>query len=369
MNIKKLYVLAVILGIASFCLIVYAIFRIMGPAVDSRHAAVLIAFGSLLALFAVAAAWTVSSDIKQQLSRVIQFLKEKTKVEGREGASIQLPMAYNEIGTLSLTLGIFSRKFRDEIKRNEEAKSQLNKIDEEKSHFLSVISHELRTPLNTILGFSQLLVEGTEGELSDSQKENIKIIQQSGKNLLSLINDILDLSELESGRLQINLQKTDIEKIIRSTIKEVSGQIRRKRTTITADFTVPPPAVRADPKRVYQIVMNLLNNAVKFTPKGEIAVRTKTKGEDFVEVQVQDAGYGISPQDLPFIFLEFRQAGSMGSRRKGSGLGLAICKRLVELQGGGISVESIPGKGSTFTFTLPVFKDGDEKTQVDAGAG
>lgn len=361
MGIRKLYLLAVILGVASCSLAIYLILKALDPTIDLRHAAILVGLGSLLALIAIAAAWMVSSDLAQQLARIIRFLKEKTNVRGGEAGSIQLPMAYNEIGQLSWTLNTFSKKFMEEIKRNEEARGQLSKVDEEKSHFLAVISHELRTPLNTILGFSQLLVDGTEGELSDSQRENIKIIQQSGKNLLSLINDILDLSELESGRLQIKLQKTDIEKIIRSTIKEVSGQIKRKRTTITADIPVPPPPVRADPKRVYQIIMNLLNNAVKFTPKGDIVVRTRTRDEDFVEVQVQDAGYGISPQDLPFIFLEFRQAGSMGSRRKGSGLGLAICKRLLEVQGGTISVESTPGKGSTFTFTLPIHKEGDGK--------
>jgi len=306
------------------------------------------------------AAVITASDINDHLVRITSMLKEKTEGEVNEPTSVNLPILFNEIGCMAVSLNQFNRKFREETKRNDEARNQLSRIDEEKAHFLAVISHELRTPLNTILGFSQILLDGVEGELSDSQKENIKIIKHSGHNLLALINDILDLSELESGRLQIHYQKVDLAPLIKATVKEVSGQIKGKRTSIGADVQGSPIHVYADPKRIYQILINLLNNAVKFTPKGEIIVKTEREG-DFVRVEVRDAGYGISPQDLPFIFLEFRQAGSLRSRRKGAGLGLAICKRLVEVQGGVIECESTPGKGSTFGFTIPLYTDQDEK--------
>jgi signal transduction histidine kinase len=318
-------------------------------------ALLLVAFDAM----ALVAAFITASGVNQHLARITSILKGKTEGEVNEPASVNLPIQFNEIGYVAVSLNQFNRKFGEETKRHDEARSQLSRTDEEKAHFLAMISHELRTPLNTILGFSQILLDGMEGELSDSQKENIKIIRHSGHNLLSLINDILDLSELESGRLQIHRQKVDLVPLIRTTVKEISGQIKGKRTTIAADVPAGPMDVYADPKRVYQVLMNLLGNAVKFTPKGEIVVNSEREG-DFVRVHVRDAGYGISPQDLPFIFLEFRQAGSLRSRRKGAGLGLAICKRLVEVQGGAIECESTPGKGSTFSFTLPLYADQDE---------
>ncbi|MFH1434442.1 MAG: HAMP domain-containing sensor histidine kinase [Pseudomonadota bacterium] len=356
MRFKSLYVTVAGSGIAACGAAVFFFFRSADILTDPGEGAIIVSFIAVLTLFALAAAYQFGSHIDSQISRIISYLKQRSGSAISDTPPISFPVSFNEIGRLTATLNRLARKLRDESRKNEEAREQMKMIDEEKSHFLATVSHELRTPLNTILGFTQLLVDGTEGELSDSQRENIKIIGHSGQNLLSLINDILDLSELESGRLQIEPRKVSLEELIRTTVKEVSGQIKRKRATIIADIEQPPPPVYADPKRVYQVLMNLLNNAVKFTPKGEIVVKTREAG-DFVEVEVKDAGYGISPNDLPYIFLEFKQVGNLKSRRKGSGLGLAICKRLVEFQGGTISVQSTPGKGSTFTFTLPVFRD------------
>ena len=359
MQFKSLYVTVTGGGIVACGAAVFFFFRSADILTDPGKGAIIVSFIAALALFALAAAYQFASHIDFQISRIIGYLKQKSGSAISDTPLISFPVSFNEIGRLTATLNRLNRKLRDESRKNEEATQQMKQIDEEKSHFLATVSHELRTPLNTIIGFTQLLVDGTEGELSDSQRENIKIIGHSGRNLLSLINDILDLSELESGRLQIAPREVNLEELIRTTVKEVSGQIKRKRATIIADIPEPPPPVYADPKRVYQILMNLLGNAVKFTPKGEIVVKTRQAG-DFVEVEVRDAGYGISPKDLPFIFLEFKQVGNLQSRRKGSGLGLAICKRLVEFQGGTISVQSMPGKGSTFTFSLPVFRDQDD---------
>ncbi len=360
MRFRSLYLLLCGSGIVATAALIIVLSNLLPPQASCEHPALLAFMIAIFAAIALAAALVTASGINDHLVRITSVLKAKTEGEVSEPTSVNLPIQFNEIGYMSVSLNQFNRKFREETRRNDEARNQLSRTDEEKAHFLAVISHELRTPLNTILGFSQILVEGVEGELSDSQKENIKIIKHSGNNLLALINDILDLSELESGRLRIHPQKVDLVPLIKTTVKEVSGQIKGKRTTIAADVPAGPMHIYADPKRLYQILMNLLNNAVKFTPKGEIIVRAEKEG-DFVSVQVSDAGYGISPQDLPFIFLEFRQAGSLRSRRKGAGLGLAICKRLVEVQGGAIECESTPGKGSTFTFTIPLYAEQDEK--------
>jgi signal transduction histidine kinase len=354
MSFRRMVSLACWFSIFACGAVVLVIVRIEAPEALASPRPLLVALAVLMGFFSVAAAYVVSWSLGAQMKRIAGVLKEKARGEPGEPSSVNLPIAFNELGYLSATLNVFNRNYIEEVKRNEAAKQQLTGADEEKSLFLATISHELRTPLNTILGFSQVLIDGTEGELSDSQLENIKIIEHSGHNLLGLINDILDLSELESGRLQIHRQKVNIHPLIQETVKEVSGQIRGKRTTILTQLEGTALEVYADPKRTYQILMNLLNNAVKFTPKGEILVRTQSR-EGAAVVEVKDAGYGIAPQDLPFIFLEFRQAGSLRSRRKGAGLGLAICKRLVEVQGGAISCESTPSKGSTFTFTLPLY--------------
>lgn len=362
MRFRPLYLLLCGFAILALGALLAGFSRFLLPGSTCEHPVLLAVLIGAFAAGSFIAAVITATDVHNHFARITSMLKEKTEGEVSDPTSVYLPIQFNEIGCMEVSLNQFNRKFREETRRNDEAQNQLSRIDEEKAHFLAMISHELRTPLNTILGFSQILLDGVEGELSDSQKENIKIIKHSGHNLLALINDILDLSELESGRLQIHYQKTDIIPLIKTTVKEVSGQIKGKRTSIAANVDQGPLDVYADPKRVYQILMNLLGNAVKFTPKGEIIVKTERDG-DFVRVHVRDAGYGISPQDLPFIFLEFRQAGSLRSRRKGAGLGLAICKRLVEVQGGVIECESMPGKGSTFSFTIPLYAGQDEKRQ------
>ena len=232
------------------------------------------------------------------------------------------------------------------------AREELMRIDREKGEFLSIVSHELRTPLNTILGFSQLLIEGTEGKLSDPQVEDLRIIQMSGRNLLSLINDILDLSAIESGTIQIRPTAVDVASIARDVHREFQGQLKGKRTTMDLVLERETLTAHGDPRRIYQIIMNLVSNAVKFTTRGTVTLSAREDG-DFVVVEVADTGAGIPETDIETIFSEFAQSGTSSMRRKGTGLGLAICRKLVELHGGEISVRSVESAGSTFTFTLP----------------
>jgi signal transduction histidine kinase len=216
------------------------------------------------------------------------------------------------------------------------------------------MSHELRTPLNAVIGFSDVLLEHTFGELNEKQEQYIGIIQTSGRHLLSLINDILDLSKIEAGRMELELTQFDVEMAVDNTVTLVRDRAARHDLTLAVEVEPGLPSVVGDERKIKQILLNLLSNAVKFTPDGgRIGVRAG-RVEGGVEVAVSDTGIGIAPEDQAAIFEEFRQVGTdVVRKREGTGLGLALTKRFVELHGGEIRVESEPGKGSTFTFTLP----------------
>jgi signal transduction histidine kinase len=291
-----------------------------------------------------------------RITRISRFVDEIARDEDEHTAVVPLRISDDEAGRLSATFNAWRTRFMDEMKGYSKARAKLTRIDREKSEFLSIVSHELRTPLNTILGFSQLLIEGTEGDLSESQLEDMRIIQMSGKNLLGLINDILDLSAIESGTIQIHPGSVDVAKMAREVHMEFQGQLKGKKASLDLDIEPGPLLAHADPRRVYQIINNLVSNAVKFTPRGTVTLLARDR-DGQVEVRVKDTGAGIPEEDLDSIFSEFSQSGTSTMRRKGTGLGLAICKKLVELHGGTISVSSVEGEGSTFTFTLPAARE------------
>jgi signal transduction histidine kinase/DNA-binding response OmpR family regulator len=222
-----------------------------------------------------------------------------------------------------------------------------------KSKFLASMSHELRTPLNAIVGFSDLLAEQTAGELNDKQKRFVNHIKQGSAHLLRLINDILDLSKIEAGQLELRSERFQISEALPEVLSTIRPLATAKQITVqhTPEADLP---VYADRVRFKQILYNLLSNAVKFTPKdGQISIECAKNG-DFITISVTDTGIGIRAEDLEVIFEEFRQVeNGKDSTQEGTGLGLAITKRLVEQQGGKISLTSEPGKGSRFAFTLP----------------
>jgi len=253
----------------------------------------------------------------------------------------------DELGTLAANLNRMS----DELGR---LYDQLEAANRHKSEFLANMSHELRTPLNAVIGFSDVLLERTFGEMNDKQEQYIGIIQSSGRHLLSLINDILDLSKIEAGRMELELSQFDVEMAVDNTVTLVRDRAARHDLTLTVEVEPDLPPAVGDERKIKQILLNLLSNAVKFTPDGgRIGVRAgRTDGG--IEVAVTDTGVGIAPEDQAAIFEEFRQVGSDYVRkREGTGLGLALTRRFVELHGGQVRVESELGKGSTFTFTLP----------------
>jgi signal transduction histidine kinase len=224
-----------------------------------------------------------------------------------------------------------------------------------KSQFLANMSHELRTPLNSILGFSEVLQDRMFGDLNDKQEEYIKYIRESGQNLLSLITDILDLSKIETGDLEMELGKVRIGDLLKDSLNMVKVKALKHGIELYLNLEDGIPEIYADERKVKQIVFNLLSNAVKFTPDGGKVGIEAVKDDEYVRITVWDTGIGIKKKDRGKLFRKFQQLESgAGKRYQGTGLGLALSRKLVEMHRGRIWVESEPGKGSRFSFTLPI---------------
>jgi signal transduction histidine kinase len=237
-----------------------------------------------------------------------------------------------------------------------------------KSEFLANMSHELRTPLNAILGFSEVLAERMFGEVNEKQAEYLQDILSSGRHLLSLINDILDLSKVEAGRLELELGRFYLPTALDNALTLVRERATRHGITLTQHVDVDAGDIVADERKVKQILLNLLSNAVKFTPEGGRVDLTATAAEGVITIGVSDTGIGIAPEDQAAIFEEFRQVGRDDTRtQEGTGLGLTLAKKFVELHGGRIWVQSHVGQGSMFSFTLPARFDERGASDQDGG--
>ncbi len=232
------------------------------------------------------------------------------------------------------------------------AKNEAERSNRFKDQFLSTMSHELRTPLNAVLGFSDLLGEDRYGPMNEKQRRYLNHIVTGGKHLLRLINDILDLSRIEAGRLQLAMEDVSVEKAFAEACDTLHPLISKKHHVVIKHAT-PGLSVRADGTRLKQILMNLLGNAVKFTPEGGQIELAASRIGDFVRLEVRDSGPGIPPAEQKRIFEAFYRLGQNSKSAEGTGLGLAITQRLVELHGGQLGIESHPGSGSCFHFTLP----------------
>jgi two-component system, NtrC family, sensor kinase len=237
----------------------------------------------------------------------------------------------------------------------EDKSGELEAASRHKSEFLANMSHELRTPLNAIIGFSEVLGERMFGDLNDKQAEYVEDILSSGRHLLALINDILDLSKVEAGRMELELSRFDLPAAIHGAVILVRERVTRHGLALAVQIDDGLGPFVGDERKIRQVLLNLLSNAVKFTPEGgRITVRA-TAANGTVEISVSDTGIGIAPGDQEAIFQEFRQVGTDYVRkREGTGLGLALARRFIDLHGGRIWVKSGLGEGSTFTFNLPV---------------
>ena len=232
---------------------------------------------------------------------------------------------------------------------------QLEAASRHKTEFMANMSHELRTPLNAIIGFSDVLEQRMYGTLNDQQSDYVRDIAGSGRHLLDLVNEILDLSKVEAGRMELEPSEFALADTIHGTLAFVRERAASHRVALNADVPTELGTVVADERKVRQVLLNLLSNAVKFTPDGgTIRVRAQRRDSE-VQVAVQDTGIGIAPEDQAKVFDEFQQVGKASDRsREGTGLGLTLAKRFIELHGGRIWIESAVGKGTTFTFAIPI---------------
>jgi PAS domain S-box-containing protein len=248
------------------------------------------------------------------------------------------------------------------FERERKTVERLREVDRLKQEFLANMSHELRTPLNSIIGYSEVLIDGVDGELSEEAYEDVEAIHTSGKHLLSIINEILDLAKIEAGQMQLSLKPTNLTDVLQEVVRNTQILVKDKPVSLLLEEVSPIGTINGDKIRLNQIMLNLISNAVKFTERGTIMVRYGMSG-DHVRVEVQDSGLGMKPSDLEVIFERFRQADGSSTRKAGgTGLGLTITRQLINMHGGDIFVESQLGTGSTFWFSVPVIPNTIPKT-------
>ena len=242
----------------------------------------------------------------------------------------------------------------------------LREIDLLKSQFLANMSHELRTPLNSIIGFSRVILKGIDGPVSEMQQQDLTAIYNSGQHLLGLINDILDLSRIEAGKMELNFEEVRLSEMVTSVMSTAKGLVKEKPIQLVHRIPADMPTVRGDSMRVRQVFINLISNAAKFTDEGSITIESfiqkSPTGKLEAVINVTDTGPGISLEDQKKLFQAFSQVDGSATRKTGgSGLGLSICANLIQLHGGRIGVNSDVGKGSTFWFTLPLYQQPEEQ--------
>ena len=270
-----------------------------------------------------------------------------------------LESTYRDLAQLNIGLEEKVQERTEELQRQQEQLQEVNVqleiANRHKSEFLANMSHELRTPLNAVIGFSEVLLDKMFGDLNAKQEEYLDDILSSGRYLLSLINDILDLSKVEAGMLELELGTFDLRQLLEGSLVMVKERALAHGITLSLEVADDVDTLTGDERKVKQILFNLLSNAVKFTPDmGKVGIMA-TRADAMVQVAVWDTGVGIAVDDQQRIFEAFQQVGQgLAGKTEGTGLGLPLAKKFVELHGGTIWVESTPGHGSTFTFTLPI---------------
>jgi signal transduction histidine kinase/putative methionine-R-sulfoxide reductase with GAF domain len=268
-------------------------------------------------------------------------------VDGFTDAHVELLKTFAD----QAAIAIANARLFEEI---QEKSRQLEGANRHKDEFLASMSHELRTPLNAVIGFSEVLLERMFGDVNEKQEEYLNDILVSGRHLLSLINDILDLTKIEAGRMELDLEDFDVSVAIDNALVLVRERATRKELSLDWTTGAKLGTLRGDQRKFKQILLNLLSNALKFTPEGGRIELRGARRDEHVEISVTDTGVGIANEDQEAVFEEFRQVGDAVQRREGTGLGLALSRKFVELHGGRMWLASELGKGSTFTFTLPI---------------
>jgi len=332
-------------------------------AANHRSLYVIGAFATLAIILALLFGFVISWSFILPVQEAHRFLGQVAA--GNFGVAVKIPNR-DEFGELGENMNRMSQDLLrlDQQQRADAAElrnlnERLAQASRAKSEFLASMSHELRTPLNAILGFTELVLDNLYGEVPESLREPLLDIQTNGRHLLRLINDVLDLSKIEAGRMEL----APVEYAVSDILETVRASLRSLASEKGLDFVVTAPndlpVAYGDGKRIAQCLVNLAGNAIKFTKEGRVEIAAEQRGDDLV-YRVSDTGIGIPEDQLDNVFAEFRQVDATISREYGgTGLGLSITKKFVEMHGGRIWVESTLGKGSTFWFTVPVqYRDG-----------
>ena len=265
----------------------------------------------------------------------------------------ELNKAYEEI-----------QKYTSEL---EKANILLKQADQYKSIFLASMSHELRTPLNSIIGFTGIILQGMSGEINEEQKKQLTMVKNSSNHLLSLINDLLDISKIEAGKVELSLEEFRLNDVVGEVIETFSTKVKEKGLGLLWEKT-EVITLFSDRRRMRQILMNLLSNAIKFTDRGSVKIATGILEDRILEMRITDTGIGIKKEDMNKLFQPFQQIDmDLTKKHKGTGLGLHLTKKLVALLGGDISAESEYGRGSEFIFTLPLKYKKEQRNEENTG--
>ncbi|MBL8154028.1 MAG: GAF domain-containing protein, partial [Anaerolineae bacterium] len=323
----------------------------------------------------------ISNDVTQEPDFLPNPLLPDTKSE------LALPLVVGDrmIGVLDVQATITGRFTEDDVRvqtaladqiavavenarayqEQQQTAQRLREVDRLKSQFLANMSHELRTPLNSIIGYAEVLIDGIDGDLSEEAVEDVEAIHSGGKHLLSIINDILDLAKIEAGQMRIDRREANLMQVMEEVHNTCAILAENKGIELNIEPLNDIPAVAGDPVRMRQIILNLVNNAIKFTEQGEVRVELEYDQDRQVIVRVKDSGIGMTPDEMKGLFQQFHQVDGSATRRAGgTGLGLVITRHLIHMHGGEIYVESEKGAGSTFWFTLPISKRITQTTPV-----
>ena len=300
--------------------------------------------------------------LAESFNAMIKELKEKKEM--LEASSKKLK-EYSE--SLEHIVELRTHELEGKTVELKSANIRLQEADRLKSIFLASMSHELRTPLNSIIGFTGIILQGMSGEVNEEQKKQLTMVKNSASHLLSLINDLLDISKIEAGKVELSLEEFRLDDVMRETVETFMPKVKEKGVELLADFSEGLPLF-SDKRRVKQILMNLVSNAVKFTDQGSVKIASRILKDKILEMRVTDTGIGIKKESMNKLFMPFQQIdSSLTKSHEGTGLGLHLSKKLVALLGGNISAKSRHNKGSEFTFTLPLKYEEEKRNEKDTG--
>jgi len=316
--------------------------------------------GLLVALTALGIGALIGGGTARDLARVATTLDEL----GRSPRGLDRPvvaLSHDEVGDLATALGKLRARLQPGLAEYQDALEKAQAADQSRTDFLTLVSAELRNPLDRILGGARTLLDPGAETLTTEQKEDVRIVLTSATHLVDLIDEVIDISAIATGQVSLKLGDVDVGQLVGDVAKAQRPLVQQKGVEIKIDIETPSPHARADERRLRQVITNIISNAVKFTEKGSIEISARRDAERVV-ISVKDTGPGIAEEQLPKLFSEFVQLGSLKQRARGTGLGLAICKRLVEAHGGQVAAESQVGKGSTFRVLLPTRGPDDTRT-------